>query len=148
MRFETQNSRGCPENNEDFIKAVRNDRKNAKVNNSDDIPKIDRKNLQGRIHFRRWFWILLFGDEKECMSLVKLRNALNNDLSRYSWFSRQMNHLFTILCGDVHSKSPLQIRNMKKKYFPEYAKFFADDVRKAVLHFLINVYSSEELLKV
>ena len=81
------------------------------------------------------------------MSLVKLRNAWSNDLSRYSWFSRQTDHLFTILCGDVHSKSPLEIRYMKKENLPEYAKFFADEVRKAVLYFLINVYSSEELLK-
>ena len=47
-----------------------------------------------------------------------------------------MEVFYSVLSSDVHGKSPLDIRHMKREKFPEYIKFFNGDLRSAIRHFV------------
>nr|XP_018913692.1 PREDICTED: uncharacterized protein LOC109041727 [Bemisia tabaci] len=138
-QFEKYHSKGCPENSDNFSKVLKSRSKSAAVR-AEDITDLEERKLGGNSHFRAWMWILLYGSEESSEAIPKLRKSLDMKLSKYVWFANQMAELFNVLCGDVHGKSPLEVRYMKKYKFEIYANFFTEGCREAVLKFLRYVY--------
>lgn len=99
-----------------------------------------KEELNDKTHFRAWLHILLSGNSDKFPGIERLRVALGRDHKKYVWFATQMQAIFDVLCDDVHGKSPLEIRHMKRENFRQYVNFFTRDIRDALITFLENVY--------
>lgn len=62
-------------------------------------------------------------DANQCHSIKYLRDALKNDMKMFLWFAKQMEVFYSVLSDDVHSKSPLDIRQMKRKNIQNTSSF-------------------------
>lgn len=94
--------------------------------------RIARSETSSDLHFRKWLWMLLKADGNQSRWMYLLRIALNKREDNYLWFAKQME----LFCDDVHGKSPLEIRNMKKEKYAEYIKFFNAELQNGMLIFL------------
>jgi len=87
------------------------------------------------VHFRKWLWMLLTVDAIQCHCIGHLRAELKHDTREFLHFAKQIEVLYSVLCNDIHGKSPLEIRHIQKNKFPEYVKFLLLKYGKALEFF-------------
>lgn len=92
--------------------------------------------ISNDVHFRKWLWMLLTVDATQCHCIGHLRAALKNDTKEFLRFAKHIEVLYSVLCEDVHGKSPLEIRHIQKNKYSEYIQFFATEVRESIRIFL------------
>lgn len=67
------------------------------------------KQINEDIHFRKWLWMILTVDTTQYHSIGHLRAEFKNDVREFLRFAKQIEILYSVLCDDVHGKSPLEI---------------------------------------
>ena len=100
-------------------------------------PETNPQELRRGIHYRKWIYILYFGNANDSHQLERLRQllAVGNQRRNYHHFAVQIQRVYKVLSKDVHS-SGIRIKYVDKTKVDEYIKFFSTDVRSSVRTFL------------
>lgn len=92
--------------------------------------------LRKGVHFRRWIYVLHFGNTKDNEQLLRLRQELQFDRKKYNFFADQMQCLFNLFNEDILKSCSIDSEPFDNTCIPEFLKLFNTDMRLALQMFL------------